>query len=234
MKGNELAVWVDEFDFSGATSEVELSLDVGEAGVTTLASGAEEFVPLLTKVSLSQNGYLHGVVAGFAAALEERLGDGAVVVSLLVEKSRAACVAYVFEDAPGFEMKFAGPAVGVVTLNGRWAAAAQVRRGLRVFDGVLSATGALASVDFGAPSALGGRAFLHVASIAGAALDAEVAVQSSADGASWVDEGGFVLSSVGAYAVALPSALGRFVRLFCSDLGGATAIGCMGVVCMAV
>jgi len=55
-------------------------------------------------------------------------------------------------------------------------------------------------------------------------------VESSADGVTFVSEGTITLSDVGAYALTLVGAVSRYIRLSCVDLGGASAIRCMGVV----
>jgi hypothetical protein len=231
MRGNEAAVWVDEFDFSGSTSQVDVTFEVGEAERTSLASMAQEFVPLLPKVTVAQNGYFEGVLPdGFEAELRSRFGVGGAVVTVLTERSDADCVAYVLPDASGYNMVFGAPAANLVTLNGQWGTAAGAVRGKRVFDGVFDAVESGASVDFGAGATAGGQAFLHVASITGTATNATIAVQSSPDDATWSDEGTFTLSAVGGYSLEMTGTVGRYVRLACSSLGGATAIRCMGVV----
>jgi len=75
MKGTELGILVDEFDFSSSTSQVELTFDVQEAERTSLASEAQEFVPILPKCTVTQNGYFEGVMPdGFERELYDRFG----------------------------------------------------------------------------------------------------------------------------------------------------------------
>lgn len=231
MKGTELRIWVDEFDFSSATSQVDVNIESGEAEDTSLASTAQEFEPLLAKTTVAQNGYFQGVLpAGFAAELEDRFEAGDAIVTVITEQSDADCACYVLPAADNYSMVFGAPANNLVTLNGQWGTSVATVRGRRVFDGTFDAIEDGASVDFGAGSTTGGKAFLHVASITGTAVGADVKVQSSADNNTWADEGTFTLSAVGGYALDLSGTVNRYIRLSCSDLGGATAIVCMGVV----
>lgn len=231
MKGTELGIWVDEFEFSSSTSQVDLTFEIGEAERTSLASSAQEFVPLLPKCTVAQNSYFEGVLPdGFEAEMNARFGAGLAVVTVVTQKSDADCVCYVLPEATNYSMVFGAPVAGLVTLNGQWGTSAEAVRGLRVFDGTFDDVESGATVDFGAGTTTGGLAVLHVASITGTATDAEIRIESSANEVDWADEGSFIFSAVGGYSVALSGTVGRYVRLSCIDLGDATAIRCMGVV----
>jgi len=235
MRGTEVRIWVDEFDFSSSTSQVELTFEIGEAERTSLASAAQEFVPLLPKCTVTQNGYFEGVLPdGFEAELSARFAAGQAIITVLTQNSDADCVAYVLPDATNYSMAFGAPVAGLVTLNGQWGAAAGAVRGRRVFDGIFDAVESGAAIDFGAGVATGAQAFLHVASITGAATNAEIRVESSADALIWANEGSFIFSAIGSYSLALSGTVDRYVRLSCANLGGATAIRCMGVVSLNV
>lgn len=231
MIGTRMAVWVDEYDFSSAISEVDVQMEVPEAERTSLASAAQEFRPLLPKLSVTQNGYFEGVLPdGFEAELRSRFGVGGAVVTVLTDRLDTDCAAYVLPDASNFEMAFATPVGGLITLNGKWGTSENARRGRRVFDGTFDAVEDGATVDFGAGVTDGGYAFLHVASITGTATNATIEVESSADNVSFVSEGVFTVSAVDGYVLALSGAVSRYIRLACTSVGGATAIRCMGVV----
>lgn len=230
MKGTQAAVWVDEFEFSAATSQIEIQCEVSEGERTSLASTAQEFLPILPKTTVVQNGYFEGVLtSGFEAELAARFAAGGAIVTVLVGKSDADCIAYTLPDAAGYEMTFAAPANNLVSLNGKWGTSASAVRGRRLFNGTFDALESGASVDFGAGSTNGGTVFLHVAAITGTATNATITVQSSPDNNTWSDEGAFVFSAVDGYALALAGVVGRYLRLACTHLGGATAIRCMGV-----
>jgi hypothetical protein len=149
---------------------------------------------------------------------------------MLTQRSDADCVAYVLPAAQNYDMTFGAPATNLVTLNGKWGTSGGARRGRRVYDGTLAATGVQTGVDFGAGVTTGGAAYLHVKTITGAAVNAAIKVQSSPDDTNWSDEGTFTLSAVGGYSLALTGVVGRYIRLNCTDLGGATGIRCMAVV----
>ena len=230
MIGTQIAIWVDEFNFSNVTSQVDVTFATAEGEVTHLESTAQEFIPILSKCTVAQNGYVVGVDAGKAEELEDRFGVGTNVVTVLVNRADADCVAYVLPNAADYAMNFAAPAAGVMTLNGSWGTSAATRRGKRVCTGTLSATGEQASVDFGAGVTTGGYAFLHVSAITGAASGADIKVQSSPDDNTWSDEGTFTFSAVGVVTVALSGVVGRYIRVNCTDLGGATNFTVLAVV----
>ena len=235
MKGTELGIWVDEFDFSSATSQVDLNFEIVEAERTNLDSLAQEFIPILPKCTVTQNGYFEGIAAtGFEHELEDRFGTGQAILTVLMQRSDADCVAYVLPEATNYSMVFGAPVANLVTLNGQWGTSAEAVRGRRVYDGTFDAVEDGASVDFGAGSTNGGKAFLHVKTITGAAVGADIKVQSSPDNNTWSDEGTFTFSAVGGYSLDVSGTVGRYIRLSCTDLGGASAIVCMGVVSMGI
>lgn len=231
MRGNELGIWVDEFNFSSATSQVDLTFEVQEAERTHLDSVAQEFLPILPKCTVTQNGYFEGVLPdGFEAELAARFGAGTAIVTVLTQKSFPECVAYVLPGATNYSMVFSAPVANLVTLNGQWGTSVAAVRGQRIFQDVFDAVENGPSMDLGVGSTTGGKAFLHVATITGAAVDADIKVQSSPDNNTWSDEGTFTLSAVGGYSLEMSGTIGRYVRLSCADLGGASAIVCMAVV----
>lgn len=231
MKGTELGIWVDEFDFSSATSQVDLTFEIAEAERTNLDSLAQEFIPILPKCTVAQNGYFEGIAAtGFEHELEDRFGTGQAILTVLTQRSDADCVAYVLPEATDYSMVFGAPVANLVTLNGQWGTSAAAVRGRRVYDGTLSATGEQTAVDFGAGVTTGGKAYLHVKTITGSATNAAIKVQSSPDNNTWSDEGTFTFSAVGGYSLALSGTVGKYIRLNCTDLGGATSFRVMAVV----
>lgn len=230
MIGTQLAIWVDEFNFSSATSQVDVAFTTAEGETTHLESVAQEYIPILSKCTVAQNGYIVGVDAGKAEELEDRFGVGTNVVTVLVNHDDADCVAYVLPNAADYAMTFAAPVANVMTLNGSWGTSAATRRGLRVYTGTLSTVAAQASVDFGAGVTTGGYAFLHVSAITGSASSATIKVQSSPDDNTWSDEGTFTFSAVGAYTVTMTGTVGRYIRINCTSLGGATNFTVLAVV----
>lgn len=231
MKGTEAGVLVDAFDFSRMVSQVEFNIEVPEAERTHLDSLAQEFLPLLPKASLSLNGYYDNA-AGYAYEKEmaDRFGGADTLATLLLQRSVAACPTYVFPNCSVLEMTFGAPVAGLITLNLRIPPTGEFWRGLRVFAGDLDATGEQVTVDFGAGTANGGQAALHVTAIDGTAVDAEIRIESSANQVDWADEGSFIFSAVGGYTVGLVGVVGRYVRVNLLDLGGADEVSAVVVV----
>lgn len=231
MIGTSMAVWADEYDWSQYVAEVDLQIEAPEADRTSLASTAQEYMPLLPRASVQINGYFDGVMPnGYAAEMEARLGASSSVVSILTDRNDSDCAAYVLADAANYELNVGSPTSGLITLSGRFVGRSPVRRGLRIYDGTFSAISDGAAVDFGAGVSTGGLAALHVASITGTANAATITVESSPDNSTWLSEGSFSVSAVGGYTLVLSGTVSRYVRLACDNLGGATAMRCMAIV----
>jgi len=231
MKGTEAGVLVDEFDFSRMVSQVEFNIEVAEAERTHLDSQAQEFVPLLPKASLTLNGYYDNAEGyAFEGEMADRFGGADTLATVLLQRSVAACPAYVFPSCSVLEMTFGAPVAGLITLNLRIPPTGECWRGLRVFAGDLDATGEQAAVDFGVGTDTGGSAALHVTAIDGVAVDAEIRIESSANEVDWADEGSLIFSAVGGYTIALTGEIGRYVRANLLDLGGADEVSVVVVV----
>lgn len=227
-RGNKARLFVNEWNLSSQTTEIEVSLQANAADVTVLTSTARERLTLGASGTISQKGYF--VNAGGGYFEKEILNDSIVnaeslTVGAFFGIDTAGCPAYVARGSNTSEVSIASPVDGVITLSGTWFEGRGLLRGLRVADAVTAAaTGALTGVDFGAGSVLGGYAWLWLTGITGTATNATITVQSStAVGfTSPVTHGTFTVSAVGGYEVALTGTLGRYVRLNVTSLGGAT------------
>jgi hypothetical protein len=235
MKGTELRIWVDEFDFSSATSQVDVNIESGEAEDTSLASTAQEFEPLLAKTTVAQNGYFRGVLpAGFAAELEARFGAGDAIVTVITEQSDPNCACYVLPAAANYNMVFGSPVNGLVTLNGQWGTSVAAQRGLRVADDSwVDTVGLIPGItDFDFAPITRGVAYFHIYEIEGAAVDASISIESAVV-MTFGEVGALSFSSIGGYRVELSGpTLGQFIRLNCTSLGGATRFKFTAVVCL--
>lgn len=231
MRGTEAAVWIGGYDFSRMISQIDLTIDVGEAERTHLASTAQEYLPLLPKASVSFNGYYDNA-EGYPFEIEilNRLGEAATLLTVLFKHSEAACLAYVFPNCSGLELAIGTPASGLITLNGKLGPVDLFWRGLRIWSGTLSATGATSSVDFGTGTTQGGNAALHISAIDGTAINGEIRIESSTNGVDWTNEGSIFFSAIGGYGNPLVGSIGRYVRANLVSLGGATSITGMIIV----
>lgn len=224
-------ILVDEFDFSGDSNSVEGKVAAAELENTRFQATGQRFDPGLVSSTLSHAGYFSGPGAGeLEQELHARLGSNApVIVAALLGTQTPGCPAYVSESGWGQQLALALPVASLVTVTGSWPQAMGLQRGVRLADGVVSATGGLASVDLGAAGADGGRAWLFVQAIVGSVTDAEIDIESSADDASWDSEGTFTVNAVGAQALALTGTIGRYVRVNVTTLGGATSLRVVAV-----
>lgn len=225
-KGTDASILVDEFVFDANTSALQVDISVAENDATNLASSAQEFLAALPNMAITQNGYFDGVNAdGFEAELRARLGVGGVVVSALFGTNDVDCPAYCDPDAFNTSIEIAAPVAGLMTLNGAWTNSDNPYRGVRVAsaENDIKATGALTAYDLGSAGSDGGLFILHVHEITGAASGATFVLQSSdAQAGVYADEGKITVSGEGAQTVALTGTVGRWVRLNCTGLGGAS------------
>lgn len=225
LKGTKAKLLVDEFDFSGDTAGFGVNITTGEGDSTTLQATAMTSEPLLPSMAIEHNGYISGV--GDAGDLEEelwsRLGVGGVYVAALLGTDDAACPAYVKDNTFGANLQIQAPTAALMTINGSWGLGQGGSRGLRIYEGTLSATGNGTAYDLGSAGSNGGEAYLFVRAITGSASSASVKVQSSAtEGGTYADEATFTFSAVGGFKVAMSGTVNRWLRINTASLGGAT------------
>jgi len=233
-KGVHTKLLVDEFDFSGDTAGFQVAVSMTEEECTTLGSQAAEYEPILPGLKIEHNGYVSGVddPGTLEAELASRLGVPGSFVAALFGTHEAACPAYV-QETFGAQMSIQAPATSLITLNGTWGMGRGGYRGIRIFSGTISATGAQAAVDLGSAGSAGGKAFLFVQGITGSATNAAISVQSAtAQAGTSADEGTFTFSALGAYAVNLSGTVNRWLRLNATSLGGATNLTVVGIACV--
>jgi hypothetical protein len=233
-KGTESSIYVDEFLFDAYTSQIDMNITVDSGETDNLASDAHEYIPLLSSMEITQNGYMEGFDAGdFQAELHDRLATTGVVVTLLFGTADTDCPAYIIPNSFASAMEFSSPTNGVMTLNGTWAQSNQGRRGIRIYSGTISATEDQTPVDLGAAGTDGGLFVLHVTTITGSATDAVLKLQSCAtvDG-SYDDEATITFSDVDGYTETMSGTVNRYVQLTCTDLGGATSFAVVAIACV--
>lgn len=235
-KGRYTRLLVNEFDFSGVSNSLEVAFDVERIDTTPFQATGSESIAGDTTGTITSSGYFTDVTAGnFEKEMYDALaGSESVYVGALFGTDTAACPAYVARAANVAGLTIASPVDGVITVNGEWTQGTGVLRGLRVWSGTFSATGAQTSpgyIDLGAAGAAGGMAWLFVQSITGSATNATVTLESD-DNTSFTSaatEGTFTFSAVGGYEIALSGTVDRYVRLNCTSKGGATSFVVVGI-----
>jgi len=226
---------LDEFDFSGDSNNLELSITVAPLKDTGFQEDAETYVAGLTESNISQGGYYSGSGAGYLEhELNTRLGTQTpAYVAALFGTNIAACPAYVTAQTWGQQMNFDMPLENLIQIKSAWPASGGLIRGLRltsVTTQTITTTGALASVDLGAQGTAGGVGFVFVQSISGSATNATIDFESSAtSGGVYVSEGTATFSAVGVQVVTFSGTVDQWVRLNVTSMGGATNFVIVGI-----
>jgi hypothetical protein len=237
VKACQTKILVDQFDFSGDTNGVSIDAQVKQIEYAVLQSCQQLRIPGNPSASFEHNGYWSGPGAGaLEYELNARLGiEAQCKAGIVLDTGAAIPVAYVLNSTYNQQLKYMAPIEGLLQINGMWPAGNdKMVRGYQVHYGLVNATGALSTVDFGAAAtAAGSKAFLFVQAKVGTITAGAVKVQSSAASnfSSPTDRGTFTFSGLGAFEVDLSGTLGRYVRMNVTDLGGATSFTILGVVC---
>lgn len=221
---------VNQWDFSTVSNRLSVVLTAEKQDVTTFQADGKQFHVMGADGSIAQKGYLTGVAANsFEAEIATAIANStAMTVAALFGTNVVGCPAYVAANCDPSELGIESPVDSVIALNGGWGGGNGVRRGLRVWSGTFSATGAQTSpgyVDLGAIGAAGGKAWLFVQAITGTATNATVTLESD-DNTSFTSaatEGTFTFSAVGVQEMTLSGTVDRYVRLNCTSKGGATS-----------
>lgn len=223
-------ILLDGYDFSGLTNGVSIDIPVGMLEYGVLQQNSMSKIPSYPTPAIVHNGFYDGPNAGqMFDYFHDKLGSANdVTVGVILGTSLAIPVAYVLPTSFGQQLKIDAPYNQLLTLSGNWpAGTSPLYRGYQVALGAaIDATGALTHIDFGAAGSAGGRAWLFVTGITGAATDAAIKVQSDSDSGfgTVADEATFEFSAIGAYEVSLSGTVGRYVRANVTDLGGADDI----------
>lgn len=225
VKAYNTRILVDEFDFSGDTKGITLALTKEGLDASVLQTAGAVLVPDLGTGVLDLSGYFGGVGAG---ALEEELQDrmeseADCIVSALFDTTAVGNPAYVQPTTWGKQLTLDG-ADKLLMVKAQWEDLTE--RGLVAAHATIAATGDQSVIDFGAAGAAGGWAVLHVRAIDGTAVNAAFTVKSSAvvGFTSPTTHGTFTISAVGASRLTFAGAVGRYMRLGCTSLGGATSL----------
>jgi hypothetical protein len=225
-------ILIDEFDFSGDTQGVKLAMTVEALDANTLQTCARKAIAGNPSGSIEQNGYWAGPDAGdIEHELNDRLGtETPVVVSVLFDTRALGNPAYVMPETFASKVMIEAPFENLLTIAATWDGI--TKRGLAVAHQTFAAAVAATGVDYGAQGTLGGWAALHVRAIVGSAHDATFVVESDDNSGftSAATEGTFTVSAVGATIIDLTGTIDRYIRLRCTDLGGATSIAVTAIV----
>lgn len=217
-------ILIDQFDFSGVSNVASVETSLPALDITAFQADAIRQIPGLPSGMIAHGGYYTGPTAGeIEAEMQARQGDaGNAMVAVLFGTTVAACPAYIARSAWGQMLKFDMPREGVLTLNGEWPAPGGLRRGLRLSDAVIVATGAGAAVDLGVAGSAGGTLFLFVQATNG--QNTIVALEHSTNASTWTSKATGEIDAVGCVVVAISGTVNRYVRVNVTNLGTATSV----------
>lgn len=214
---------------SNQTNSVEIGFQAQDQEVTTFEATGKEFVTMPPSATITLNGYMtysatdtgtYEKIAFSALNTADTLG---IVKS--ASSTYAGSIGFVMPSALTQSLTMESPVGGVQTVNGTWKSSnAGVRRGMCIYSGTISATGGTTAVNLGAAGSAGGYAYLFVTTETGTGTAADIDIESATTaGGTYSSEGTFTFNGVGAVAVALSGTVNQWLRLNCTDLGGATS-----------
>lgn len=236
VKATQTRILVNEYDLSGTTNSVVVSMEANAIEYGVLQQSAMQMLPTYNTGTIAHNGYFNGSAAG---TLENEfytdLAGSGVYVAAIFGTDQAIPIAYIQDGTWNQQMSFDMPVDNLITVNGNWPGGENMTtRGYQVYRGTLSATGGQTGIDFGAAGTAGGKAYLFVTAITGTATDATIDIESdtASNHATTASEGTFTFSAVGAYSINLSGTVNRYVRANCTSLGGATSFAVVALVAL--
>jgi len=226
MRGTQARIFYGNFNLSGSTSEVELSMTVNELEKDVLTSTVREYAPGTTEVDLSINGYLEGIDGGSEEALNTALDAGDQHAALILDYSTIPAPTYIIENAFNNGITWTAPFDGLMTVNGSVRGRAGGKRGFTtIYNASASGTGSTTGVQVSTIANTDtGKAFLFLHGVTGTiSSNVVISIQSSADNSTWDTIATFTLSQVTS-AVSTVTFTGPYIRANVTSLGGTTAI----------
>ena len=231
VKGCKTRILVGGVDLSGDTNTVGVNIQGRTIEYGVLQDCDVRRLALSPQGSIEHSGYFTGPTAGkLEAELYTYLGSTTGIhVSTVYDTSGSIPFAYTQDTAYNSRLAINAQVGQLITVAGMWptlkSSGARMYRGYQIWGGTISATGAQTGIDFGAAGSAGGKAFIHVTTITGSATNAAVKIQSDTDPAhgTTADEGNTTFSAVGCQEITLSGTVNRYVRLNCTDMGGATS-----------
>lgn len=224
--GYNSRVLVDEFDFSDDTKAVKVTRAIKALERKNLQSAAAKLLPGMPTGAIALKGYWVGDGAGtIEKEIEDRLGTtDACIVTAWLDTRTVGTPAYMIQTAWADQMEIDAPLDDLLTLDSNWVGS--MRRGYAMCHDTLDATGAQTGVDFAAAGVAGGWFVAHVRAIAGTIEDATITVQSASSLAftSPTTHATITINAVGAQLTTFTGAIGRYLRVNLTSLGGADSI----------
>lgn len=236
VKSQYTTVLLDQYNLSTQLKQANLQTNNDLIDVTPFETEGVQMIQGPIAATLQIMGFFKGVGAGWLEKeLHDRLGGNHNVISAVLYGTNVmGCPAYVLPNGDAGGLQISAPAKDVITVGGSLTTSTSLKRGKRLYYGTISGTGAQAGVDFGAAGVNGGFGYLWVSAVGSAPTNATIKIQSDSDsgfGAA-ADEGTFTFSGVGAQQITLSGAIGRYLRINTTSMGGASSFTVQVVACV--
>lgn len=221
---------LNEFDFSGSTNSLELSITADKMETTPFQADGKEYIIGIPDTTLTANGYFYTDTGGIEDELKAAFDAGTCDAAAIFDTTTTKAATLMLPGAKVMSYNVMAATGDVITFSCEIASGEGAKHGWRIFSGTISTTGAQTAIDFGSAGSAGGYAYLFIQTITGSATDATVDIESSdAQGGTYASEGTFTFSAVGTQTVTMSGTVNRWLRLNATSMGGATSFVVVGI-----
>ncbi len=180
-------VYVDEFDFSGRTNQLEMAIDNNLPEITTFADDGAEFVEGQYNGTATLNGFFDGTSGDYDDQMWSVIGDGANHFVGLYPGSSAAATNIGYElQAQTSNQTRPADVAGAILLNVSWQNNGPIVRSTVLANGAVTGTGAVSSSNQNLGTTASGERFVvvyRVLAVSGAGTIVIEIQESQNDGA---------------------------------------------------
>lgn len=227
MLGTQTRILVNRWDFSSGFFQAETERQVAEKENTSFGVLATTYEPGLESNHFNLRGYYTGAQASSAyKEFSTRVGIEGLNMRLgiLIDDSDPNCVALVGPNAWGQMLKVNLAAPELITFEITTSQALNVIRGLRLYEGTITATGTNATLDLGSSGSNGGYVFAFIRTVVPNNSPISLSVASSTtEGGTYTNHAVLTYQDPKFMNVPITGSINRWVRLTTDSLGGATS-----------
>ena len=233
-RANRGRLLIDRYDFSLDTFAATWTTTVEPLESANWQSTTMQYQPDAVDASLTMTGYYTGYDAGdiYREIYARRNTDTTAYVAWLLDTSALGQPVYLLQTGWASSITVDTPVQSLLRFDATFDGVPY--GGYTLLDGQRTATGNGTVVTLPATGTSGGRAFLLVRAITGAATNAEVHIECDTvvGMTTPTDIGTITFSTVGAYPLAIAGTVEPYVRIVVDDLGGATNFTAALILCV--
>lgn len=227
IKGINTRVLVGGYLLSSQTNSATVQASNNSIETTPFEATGKQYVVLPPDGNIDIGGYMTFDTSN-GATFEKRLHTSLTTADnvgiIYYNTAVAGSPGYVLPGAYTDNLQIQSPVAGVVTVSGSYTSTTGLRRGVCIYSGTISATGTTTAVDIGAAGSAGGYAYLFITTETGTGTGAEIDIESATTaGGTYSSEGTFTFDGIGVQSATLSGTVNQWLRLNCTDLGGATS-----------